>query len=158
LGAEKQSSVSQHRATCFRLVMKELGLVPRESWIVHSDWHDLDIITPAVDSLLQNPRPTAVVCAGDPLALRAIAGARRFGLKVPEELSVTGFANFFLSEFVDPLLTTIEQSFSEMGRVGVENMIFQLENKTNLDGLPASANTTKIPTRLVVRSSTAPPS
>lgn len=156
LGADEQSSVSQGRASCFRVVLKELGLLLCESWIVKSDWSDLEIIDSAVNSLLKSPRPTAIVCAGDPLAMRVIAGARTLGLKVPEDLSVTGFANFFLSDMLDPPLTTIEQSFSEIGRVGVENMVALLENDAN--GAGPTRNKIKIPTRLIVRESTAPPS
>lgn len=155
LGADAQSWVSEHRATYFRIVLQELGIVVREHWIAQSDWSDLDIITAAVKSLLESPRPTAIVCAGDPLALRVIAGARALRINVPEQLSVTGFANFDLSAFFDPPLTTIEQSFPEMGRVGVEKMISFLENRNN-DG-PVVQMKTQIPTQLVVRGSTAPP-
>ncbi|BCM88297.1 HTH-type transcriptional repressor CytR [Abditibacteriota bacterium] len=155
LGADEESTISQHRTSCFRVVSKELGLRPHQSWIASSDWSDRDIIAKAVSSLLEHPRPTAIVCAGDPLAMRVIAGARALGLHVPQDLSVTGFANFFLSDMLDPPLTTIEQSFVEMGRVTIENMISLLEDETQVDH-PVRRRI-KIPTRLIVRDSTAPP-
>lgn len=154
-GAEEQSPISQHRASCFRIVIQEMGLSLRESWVIYSDWFQLHIIDPEVSALLKGPRPTAIVCAGDPLAIRVIAGAHAIGLRVPEDLSVTGYANFFMSDMLDPPLTTIEQSFSQMGRVGVENMITFLENDSNSND-PTTCKA-RIPTRLIVRGSTAPP-
>ena len=50
-------------------------------------------------------------------ALRAMAGLRgKFGLRVPEELSVVGYANLDMADYCDPPLTTVAEPFEEVGR------------------------------------------
>ena len=154
LGGEPKSSSSQEREEAFRQVMAQFGLPIREAWITHSDWFRMPVIEAAVQKFLQGGRPTAVVCAGDPLAMVMIRAARAAGIHVPRQLSVTGFANFDLSAFADPPLTTVEQSFFQMGAVAATELIARLEGEST-DRFSESCQ--KIPTRLLVRGSTAPP-
>ena len=155
LGGEAESSSSQQREVAFRQVLAHFDLPIREAWITHSDWFRMPVIEAAVQKLLQGEMPSAIVCAGDPLAMVMIRAARAAGVQVPAQLSVTGFANFDLSGFADPPLTTVEQSFSQMGNVATAQLIAQLEGETTHQ---PSDDCQKIPTRLVIRGSTAPPS
>lgn len=74
------------------------------------------------------------------------------GKRVPEDVSVVGFDNIALSEFSAPPLTTVSQDFAEIGRRLVELV---------LDWLDPDPNRTRtqivIPTKLLVRGTTAPP-
>ncbi len=155
LGGDPQSPSSQQREAAFRQVLVGFGLPVRESWVLQSDWYKMPVIEAAVQSFLQGEMPTAIVCAGDPLAMAMIRGARAAGVQVPLQLSVTGFANFDLSAFADPPLTTVEQSFSQMGRLATEALIARLEGQSKNE-VPENFQQ-KIPTRLIVRGSTAPP-
>lgn len=62
------------------------------------------------------PRPTAVICGNDVLAVGALQMAQRLGLRVPQDLSVTGFDDIELATVVDPALTTVHVPHREMGR------------------------------------------
>ena len=53
------------------------------------------------------PRPTAIVCDDDILAAGACKAVRRLGLRVPEDVSVTGFDDLALATAVEPELTTV---------------------------------------------------
>ena len=156
LGGEPQTASSMNRETAFRKVLAEFGLPLRESWVLQSDWYQMPLIEAAVQSFLSGEMPTAIVCAGDPLAMAMIRGARAAGVSVPRQLSVTGFANFDLSAFADPPLTTVEQSFAQMGSLAVQALIARLES--GISDEPSEESHLKIPTRLIVRGSTAPPS
>ena len=155
LGGEPQTASSINREAAFRAVVAGFGLPVRESWILQSDWYQMPLIEAAVQSFLSGEMPTAIVCAGDPLAMAMIRGARAAGVQVPQQLSVTGFANFDLSAFADPPLTTVEQSFAQMGRLAVQSLIARLEDQSTTEFSEDSQQ--KIPTRLIVRGSTAPP-
>jgi LacI family transcriptional regulator len=62
----------------------------------------------AVRELLANgPPPTAIICVNDMMAVGALKELRGRGLRVPEDVSVTGFDNIKLSEFCYPALTTV---------------------------------------------------
>ena len=64
------------------------------------------------------PRPTAIVCDDDILAAGACKAARRLGLRVPEDVSVTGFDDLALATAVDPELTTVRLAAELVGRAG----------------------------------------
>ncbi|MFI1190905.1 LacI family DNA-binding transcriptional regulator [Streptomyces californicus] len=93
--------------------------------------------------------PTAIVCDDDILAAGACKAARRLGLRVPDELSVTGFDDLALATALEPELTTVRLPAEQVGERGMEALL------AVLDGRPAEQG--RLPVRLVVRGSTAPP-
>jgi DNA-binding LacI/PurR family transcriptional regulator len=66
--------------------------------------------------LARSPRPTALVCVNDVMAVGALREARTRGLRVPEDLSVTGFDNVTLAQFAVPALTTVHIPREQIGR------------------------------------------
>ncbi len=69
-------------------------------------------------------RPTAVVCVNDATACHIARCAREAGLRVPEDLSVTGFDNIALALEND--ITTVSQDFGEMAKLALNLLIRQL--------------------------------
>jgi DNA-binding LacI/PurR family transcriptional regulator len=73
------------------------------------------------------------------------------GRSVPQDISVVGFDDFSQAAYFAPPLTTVHQDFAEVGRRCVEQALRQIR------GEHVGHGTTLVPTRLVVRESTAPP-
>jgi DNA-binding LacI/PurR family transcriptional regulator len=89
----------------------------------------LDDCRGAVAELMdRSPKPTAIFCSNDLLAVGAMAGLRAFGLSVPDDVSVIGFDDAPLAAFVTPALTTVRQPVYEMGRKGAELLLDCIEN------------------------------
>ncbi|MFK4688872.1 LacI family DNA-binding transcriptional regulator [Streptomyces pristinaespiralis] len=95
------------------------------------------------------PRPTAVVCDDDILAAGACKAARRLGLRVPEDVSVTGFDDLALATAVEPELTTVRLPAEQVGERGMAALLAVLEGRR-----PEESS---LPVELVVRASSAPP-
>lgn len=95
------------------------------------------------------PRPTALVCDDDKLAAGAYKAARRLGLRIPEDISVTGLDDLALAQALDPELTTVRLDAELFGERGMQALLAVLEGRTPEGG--------DIPVELVVRGSTAPP-
>ncbi|MER7496016.1 LacI family DNA-binding transcriptional regulator [Streptomyces pharetrae] len=95
------------------------------------------------------PRPTAIVCDDDKLAAGAYKAARRLGLRIPDDISVTGLDDLALATAIDPELTTVRLDAELFGERGMQALLAVLEGRA-----PARGN---IPVELVVRGSTAPP-
>ncbi|MFJ3881951.1 LacI family DNA-binding transcriptional regulator [Streptomyces sp. NPDC090077] len=93
-------------------------------------------------------RPTAVVCDDDILAAGVCKAARRLGLRVPEDLSVTGVDDLALATAVEPELTTVALPAERVGEQGMTALL------AVLDGTPWTAP--EIPVELTVRDSTGP--
>ena len=89
----------------------------------------------AVTQLLLGPdRPTALVCSTDLIALRAVRAAHAAGLRVPQDVSITGFDGIGLGMVVVPSLCTIAQPSREMGRTCVDILAPAAASGTLLDG------------------------
>jgi len=97
---------------------------------------------------LQEP-PTAVVFATDVLALGALHEAHRRGLRVPDDLSITGFDDIPLAAYAVPALTTVHMPVQEMVSVAVAMVI---EEDARVPDNPI------LEPSLVVRASTSKPS
>ncbi|MGP3949035.1 LacI family DNA-binding transcriptional regulator [Streptomyces sp. 7N604] len=95
------------------------------------------------------PRPTALLCDDDILAAGACKAVRRLGLRVPEDVSVTGFDDLALATALEPELTTVRLPAEEVGARGMTALL------AVLDGRPAEGEA--VPVRLIPRGSTAPP-
>ena len=82
--------------------------------------------------LLQlNPRPTAIFAANDLLAFGALNAIRDRDLRCPEDVSVIGFDNFDLAEFVTPTLTSVEQSGYALGATAAQVIMDRIRKKSS---------------------------
>lgn len=95
------------------------------------------------------PRPTALVCDDDKLAAGAYKALRRLGLRVPDDMSVTGLDDLALATAIDPELTTVRLDAELFGERGMRALLAVMDGRTPEGG--------DIPVELVVRGSTAPP-
>jgi len=101
-----------------------------------------------VDRLLELPDPPSAIMGGnDLLAIGAMRRARARGLRVPEDLAVTGFDDFAFAEFVEPPLTTVHVPGYEIGRVAAQLLI------DHLDGNPIRRRNVVLPVELRLRGS-----
>ena len=100
--------------------------------------------------------PTAIVCYNDFLAVGVYNTLHEQGLFIPKDVSVVGFDNIIISEFLSPPLTTLHQYKFELG-VGAANMLLEmLEHEKKQDQPKPTAVTKKISIRgeLRIRAST----
>ena len=105
----------------------------------------------AAEALLaRDPQPTAILTFSDQLALGALEAARSRGLSVPRDLSVVGFDDVPEAARATPPLTTIQQPHVGKGMLAGRTLLAQLRGEE----APSPA---LLPTRLVVRGSTARP-
>jgi DNA-binding LacI/PurR family transcriptional regulator len=94
----------------------------------------------------QDPRPTAIVCQSDQLAIGVLATLREMGLDVPGDVSLAGFDDIEAARTTVPPLTTIGQPLRERGHLAGELLL------KVLDG--GRARNVRLPAELVVRGST----
>jgi len=105
----------------------------------------------AAEAALADPesRVTALVCDDDKLAAGAYKAARRLGLRIPDDLSITGLDDLALATAIDPELTTVRLDAELFGEHGMRALLAVLDGRAPEEG--------DIPVELVVRGSTAPP-
>ena len=98
---------------------------------------------------MPGPRPTAIVCASDEMALGVLFEARRRGVRIPEELSVVGIDGHEMG--VAAGLTTVWQDPTAQARRGAQMLLAELA------GEAGAVHSETAEQRLVIRESTAPP-
>ena len=101
------------------------------------------------------PRPTALVCSCDAVALHVLRALADAGVSVPRDMSVTGFDDDPIAEWSSPPLTTVRQDFSAMGRAALAALLAQLGMATG--EAPSPPLHTAVPVTLVERGSVAAP-
>ena len=119
---------SELRLQVYREEMEAHGLsVDEEKNITYGNmW--LNCGPKAYEALFTDPenRPQAIVCANDYMAVGMMRTLREKGLRVPEDVIVTGFDNVPSIALTEPTLTTVEQDFSEMTLIAVEELERQM--------------------------------
>jgi DNA-binding LacI/PurR family transcriptional regulator len=109
---------------------------------------DTAVAATMVDRLLSmDDPPTAIMGGNDLLAIGAMRQARARGLRVPQDLAVTGFNDFAFAEFVEPPLTTVHVPGYEMGCVAAQLLI------DHLDGVEIKRRHVMLPVELRIRGS-----
>jgi LacI family transcriptional regulator len=143
------SALARKRA--FEESMAEIGLKVDPEILVEQD-HTMEGGKAALRKLIAlRDRPTAVLCSNDMTAIGVMREAYDQGISVPQELSVVGFDNIRLSEFMIPPLTTIDMSQTELARIAFKALVSDVSRDTPAEHGVEYA----LSTNLVLRRSTA---
>ena len=138
------------RGEGLRAALAEHGLSLEESCIAYAPI-SLAAAEAAMARLLALPqRPTAVVATNDVFAVGAMMACRKAGIRIPEQMSITGVDNTDLGATQTPGLTSVATPVTEIGRAAADQLVARLEGQ-------ASEAFQAYPVQLVQRGSTAPP-
>ncbi|MBC3756882.1 LacI family DNA-binding transcriptional regulator [Hyunsoonleella sp. SJ7] len=88
----------------------------------------------------------------DLVAIGAMTTFQEMGVKIPEDISIVGFSNWFMSSVISPSLTTINQPGFEMGKVAFKQLFKEI--KARKKDKPFEPKTVVLETDLIVRAST----
>lgn len=109
----------------------------------------------AAKHMLSETDATALFASNFPMTLGALRGIREMNLQCPEQVSLVGFDDLECSDLLSPPLTLIDQNPFEMGSIAGKLLFEMIEAQNNKLSEPQIV---KIPTTIIVRESTAPPS
>ena len=141
------------RCDAYLKSMAELGLTVPAEHIIEGN-HTMEGGIAAMEQLTAlKELPTAVLCSNDMTAIGALHALFRTTHKVPDEISVVGFDDIHLAQFMLPPLTTVQMSCKDLAAGAVEALRAGIEP----DHPKAARTEWAIGTRLVVRQSTAFP-
>jgi LacI family transcriptional regulator len=151
IGGPRGNEASAERLHGYRAALQSRGVALDESIERHGDF-EFEFGRLAAGELLQlRKRPTALVTANDEIAIGAMTAARDLGLRVPEDVSVTGFDDTPQASWSTPKLTSVRQPLADMGRMAVSMILDAVR------GTAPESRDIQLVTRLILRESTAPP-
>ncbi len=96
------------------------------------------------------PAPDAFFCINDEVASYCLQICKSAGYKIPQDISVCGFTNSYITEMTDPTLTSVDQHGFEMGKAAARLLINRIKGIEKKTGIVSKV----IKTKLVVRNST----
>ena len=148
IAGPESSFSAMRRMEYWRLTLEEAGITPPP--VLYGDWstdagyrHGL--------TLGKRDDVTAIFAGNDQMALGLMRALHELGRDVPGDISVVGFDDLEEAHSFWPPLTTIRQDFGEVGRQAIQKLLGKVH------GEQEKSTKVVVPTRLIVRESTAAP-
>lgn len=149
-GVTRHNDRAAERIAGTREALDDRGLQLPAQWLIERPYTVADGRS-AMAKLLGGPRPpSAVVCGNDILAFGALFECQARGVRVPEQVSITGFDDVDLAAHLAPALTTMRVPATEMGCAAADYLVHRCAARPAPDCVELHAE-------LIVRGSTGPP-
>ncbi|MEU4746039.1 substrate-binding domain-containing protein [Actinosynnema sp. NPDC023658] len=142
---------SRARVDGYRSALEAADVVVDPDFVRYGDFYVQGGYGHGLDLLRRPDRPTAIFAGSDFQALGVMRAARELGLSIPDDVSIVGYDDLSVSEWIGPRLTTVRQPLREMATTAAQ-MVFSLAR-----GERPPNERIDLATELVVRESTCPP-
>jgi LacI family transcriptional regulator len=119
------------RVAGFLAAIRENGLMTGNSYVYPPETSRFQSVFEIIEKLyIHQNLPQVFVCSGDTVATYVLASCLKLGIKIPDELSVTGFDGISADIFASwgPVLTTMRQPLAEMGEYAVKRLLKHINN------------------------------
>ena len=141
---------SRARVDGYRSALEEAGIRSDPSYVRWGDFHVDGGYRHGLELLSRPDRPTAIFAGSDYQCLGVMRAVRELGMSIPEDVSVVGYDDIPLAQWLGPSLTTVRQPLREMAGTATE-MVLSIASGERPSNLRID-----LATELVVRESTAP--
>ncbi|MFF3942516.1 LacI family DNA-binding transcriptional regulator [Streptomyces phaeofaciens] len=151
IAGPRRKLCSSARVAGYRSALASAGLPPRAEYVRGGGFDEATAHRRMRELLALPEPPTAVFACSDRMALGVYQAVKEQGLRIPYDVSVVGFDDLPESRWAAPALTTVRQPLAEMAATALRLLVRMM------DGEHPEGTRTELSTRLVERSSTAPP-
>jgi LacI family transcriptional regulator len=151
LGGPLTLGVCRDRYLGFESALNEAGLFVQPNHLIETEEFTFENAKKAIALLWDStPKPDAVFCFADILAIGALDACKDLGIKVPEQLAIAGFGNDDTGRFISPTLTTMAQPSFEMGQLAAKLLLQEINSASELSQLQLEI----VQPTLIIREST----
>ena len=113
MAGTEETYVNKERMKGVQKAFKEYGLEFHEENVLHANFSEEEAYALA-KNYLQTKQPTAFLCFSDLMAFGVMRAVKEAGLRIPEDISITGFDNLVFSGYTEPKLTTFTRILSKL--------------------------------------------
>jgi LacI family transcriptional regulator len=148
IAGPQQLKSAKARKEAFIQSMTEIGL---DGDLIVEGTHTLEGGMRALNELIElSPRPTAILCSNDMTAIGVMREAYDLDMRIPDDLSLIGFDDIRLAQFMTPPLTTVQMSQTELARLAFQALLKEMDEASQAQ----RAKEYKLNTNLILRRST----
>jgi len=156
LGNARSRRINRDRSSGFKLELEAAGVLDPLTRVMNMDGSEIVDGSQGISLLLErSPKPTAVFCFNDLMAIGALKTLHEKGMRVPEDISIAGFDDIAYSAYTTPALTTFHQPKLEIGAEAA-GLLLELIHKKEAGNGHEGPLARKIRGELLVRESTGP--
>lgn len=119
----KGNSFSEQRLSIFKKIMEEHGLPVDDSMISYGDFWSVPAEQAAEEIVASGNLPEAIICANDKMAIAVCGVLNKYGIKIPEQVAVTGFDGIPEIEFSIPRITSVCCKASDIAEKTVDLLL-----------------------------------
>ncbi len=153
LQAAPGTSISESRLQGYMDALRDRGIPLSADLIIPCMYGNLEEGFEVGKKLLaMKNRPDGVFANNDLMAMGAMKVFREKGIRIPNDIAVVGFSNWFFSQLVDPPLSSVDQPGYEMGKQAARMLIGQID-KHNKGQAVVTPETITLKTKLIIRES-----
>lgn len=129
ISSENEYISTNLRLQAYRDTLKKHNITPQDAYIIYAsrDYSFASGKSKAKELLNVHPRPTAIFCISDTLALGAITAAKELSCDVPGDVTVIGFDDVEHTTMFHPYITTVAQPCYDLGKQSAK-LLYSLMN------------------------------
>ncbi len=139
---------SKVRFEGYKFALEKAGIKIRDQWVKVGNFSEESGYKAMQEILMQKERPTAIFSGNDIIAYGAIQAIKDANLRIPEDISIVGFDDDYLSRYLNPPLTTVTLPVVGLGSEAVGAIINLIKKKKK-----KRENNILLPTHLTIRKS-----
>ena len=126
-GFQNQDYVKQ-RVKGFCTAHHECSLLDPAPYIKYGDYSFMSGVTCTLELLSMDDPPDMIVCCNDHIAAGAIRAIKSKGLRIPQDVSVSGFDDTIIATTTTPTITSVRVPSYEIGKKAIDELFLKLEN------------------------------
>lgn len=125
-GHIQENGVMQKRFLGYRKALEETGIDLNPRWVFERKVSFEDGRMASADIVKALPDITGLICTADIMAIGLMKGLHAYKVEVPEDLSVVGFDDVEISNYLEPGLTTVHQAIAEKGAKAFDSLLNEI--------------------------------
>lgn len=140
------TAVTKNRVASFYNTLKTLDLTIPDDYLKSSTYRNPTHAAVCTKELMKmKNRPTCIIYPDDYSAIGGLTALNEMGYSVPEDVSIVGYDGMYVSQIIDPKLTTYEQNTEEIGKIAAKSLIRLIKDQksTLIEKIVVSGKITK---------------
>lgn len=132
----QSSTILTERFLGYRQALEECSIPFREDYVIPCEPSYEGGLFAGKKIAAMSNHLSAVVTTADICAIGIMEGARLGGLRIPVDLSISGYDNLSLCQYTTPKLTSVSQNIAQKARIAAQKLVEKIQNESCMDDSP----------------------